>query len=173
MPSVDSNRAPAARYSSLDTRRLSLETSAVLFNSVLGGLALLSLGLTLWQWLAGRRFPLHQRANASGPVPSITVLKPLKGCDGSTEACLRSWLAQDYVGAIQVLFGVASADDPVCAIVRQLLAEFPQADAELVICESLKGANLKVAKLAQLERRAKHDVFAISDADVQAPTDLL
>jgi ceramide glucosyltransferase len=163
----------AARYSILDTRRLSLETSVVLFNSVLGGLALLSLGLTLWQWFAGRRFPLHRRAIASGPAPSITVLKPLKGCDGSTEACLRSWLVQDYGGSMQIIFGVASADDPVCAVVRKLLTEFPQADAELVVCESLSGANLKVAKLMQLERRAKHDVLAISDADVSVPPDLL
>ena len=145
----------------------------VFFNSVLGGLALLSLGLTLWQWLAGRRFPLHRRTSASVPGLAVTVLKPLKGCDGSTEACLRSWLAQDYAGSVQVLLGVAAADDPVCAIVRQLLAEFPQADAELVVCESLSGANLKVAKLLQLERRAKHDVLVISDADVRAPPDLL
>ena len=145
----------------------------MLLNTILACLALLSLGLTLWQWLAARRFPLHQRAARPGFAPAVTLLKPLKGCDETTAACLRSWLAQDYPGPMQVLFGVASADDPVCGVVRRLLEEFPARDAQLVVCGPLRGANLKVAKLAELERLAKHPALVISDADVRAPADFL
>jgi ceramide glucosyltransferase len=140
---------------------------------VLGSLALLSLALALWQWLEGRLFPLHQRATDTSFAPGVTLLKPLKGADAETAACLRSWLTQDYRGPVQVLFGVASAEDPACAIVRELLRELPQAEAELLICSTMGGANAKAAKLAQLEARARHDLIVISDADVRVPPDFL
>jgi ceramide glucosyltransferase len=106
-------------------------------------------------------------------LPALTLLKPLKGCDQMTEDCLRSWLAQDYPGQAQVLFGVAEADDPVCALVRRLLKEFPDADAQLVVCGPLRGGNLKVSKLVELERLARHEVVIISDADVKVTPDFL
>ena len=99
------------------------------FEGILAALALLSLGLTLWQWIAARRFALHRRTawNASlrlddlddtpirampgrkPALPSVTLLKPLKGVDKHTEACLRSWFVQEYAGEIQLLFAVADA----------------------------------------------------------------
>ena len=145
----------------------------MLLNTILGCLALLSVVLLLWQWLAARRFPLHRRVSAPGFFPAITLLKALKGCDQTTEDSLRSWLAQAYPGRVQVLFGVAAADDPVCERVRRLLAEFPAADAQLIVCGPLRGANLKVSKLVELARLARHEVLIISDADVRAPPDLL
>ncbi len=127
----------------------------------------------LWQWLAARRFPLHQRVADKSFAPAVTLLKPLKGADAQTEACLRSWFAQDYAGEIQILFGVANADDPACKVVQKLIEEFPRRDARLVVCNERLGANAKVSKLAQLERQAKHEVIVISDADVRVPGDLL
>ncbi len=146
----------------------------MILHLTLGSLALLSLALTLWQWLVARRFPLHQRVGSlSSPYPSVTLLKPLKGCETATEDCLRSWFVQQYPAKVQILFGVAAADDPVCAIVRRLLEEFPARDAQLVVCESLAGANAKVSQLVELDRLAKHNLLVISDADVRVPPDLL
>jgi len=53
------------------------------------------------------------------------------------------------------------------------LAEFPEADAQLVVCPEPLGANAKVAKLIQLERLAKHELICVSDADVRVPEDFL
>jgi len=145
----------------------------VLLNTILLALALLSLALTLWQWFAAWRFPLHQRVADRSWTPALTLLKPLKGRDAETEACLRSWLAQEYRGDVQILFGVASAQDPVCDVVRRLLQASPARDAQLVVCGPLQGANLKVSKLMQLESMAKHEVLVISDADVRVPPDFL
>ena len=169
----------------------------MILNLIFGFLALLSLALTLWQWLVARRFPLHQRVAAFSslpdfsssrreealssppqpstlnPQPPLTLLKPLKGCDPATEGCLRSWLTQQYTGPTQILFGVGAADDPVCEIVHKLLQEFPAADAQLVVGNPLPGANAKVAKLAELEGLAKHELLVISDADVLVPPDFL
>jgi len=139
----------------------------------LASLALLSVLLTLWQWLAARRFPLHRRIAEKSFAPALSLLKPLKGCDETTAESLRGWFKQDYPGEVQILFGVARMDDPVCEIVRKLIAEDPQRDAQLVICGDMLGANAKVAKLIQLEEMAAHELILISDADVRVPPDFL
>jgi ceramide glucosyltransferase len=103
----------------------------------------------------------------------VTLLKPLKGCDAETEECLRSWLIQDYAGPVQILFGTASADDPVCEVAKKLIASYPECDAQLVVCRESLGPNAKVSTLIQLDSLARHDVVIISDADVRVPPDLL
>lgn len=136
-------------------------------------LACLSCLLTLWQYFAASRFPLHQRTTDSKFQPAVTLLKPLKGSDVETRACLESWFRQDYSGPVQIVFGVASVEDSVCAVVRELMQSYPKIDAALVICNTLLGPNAKVSSLIQMERKAKHDIVIISDADVRVPADLL
>jgi len=145
----------------------------VLLHLILAALALLSLAITLWQWLAARRFPLHQRAADTSFAPGVTLLKPLKGLDPETRGCLESWFKQDYRGPVQRLFGVADEKDPVCEVVRQLIAEHPQANAQLVLCPEQLGPNAKVSTLVHLERLAQHDHFVVSDADTRVPPDFL
>ena len=142
-------------------------------NAALAVTAGLSLALALWQWFAARRFPLHRRVADPFFSPAITLLKPLKGCDETTAESLRSWFRQKYTGPTQILFGVARADDPVCQIVRGLIADHPGHNAQLVVCDPLTGANAKIAKLVQLEKLAKHDLILVSDADVRVPPDFL
>jgi ceramide glucosyltransferase len=141
--------------------------------AALAALALLSLALALWQWLAARRFPLHQRVTDLSFAPAITLLKPLKGCDVTTAESLQSWFNQNYPGQIQILFGVADASDPVCKIVRELIGKNPGRDAQLAVCAESPGANGKVSTLIQLERLAKHELILVSDADVRVPPDFL
>lgn len=145
----------------------------MLSNEIFAALAILSLILTLWQWVVARRFPLHRRSRNQEFTPAVSLLKPLKGCDEATEECLRSWFKQDYRGSVQMLFGVASASDPVCDIVRRLQKEFPASDTELVVCGALAGENAKVSKLAQLDPLARHEVLIVSDADVRVTPDFL
>jgi ceramide glucosyltransferase len=103
--------------------------------------------------------------------PGITFLKPLKGCDEETRTCLRSWFVQYYPGPVQLLFGVASEQDPVCGIVRDFQGEFLKSDAQLIICPENLGANAKVSTLRQLEPHCRHELVMISDADVRVPPD--
>jgi ceramide glucosyltransferase len=145
----------------------------VLLHFILAALALLSLAITLWQWLAARRFPLHQRAADTSFAPGVTLLKPLKGLDPETSGCLESWFKQDYRGPVQLLFGVADEKDPVCEVVRQLIAGHPQASAQLVLCPEQLGPNAKVSTLVHLERLAQHDHLVVSDADTRVPPDFL
>jgi ceramide glucosyltransferase len=145
----------------------------IFLNLTLAALALLSLALALWQWLAAGRFPLHRRVTDFSFAPAITLLKPLKGCDATTVESLQSWFHQNYTGPVQILFGVADASDPVCKIARELIGKNPGRDARLVVCAESLGANGKVSTLIQLERLAKHPLILVSDADVRVPPDFL
>jgi len=142
-------------------------------NAIFAASAILSFALLLWQFLAARKFPLHQRTAGSTFAPAISILKPLKGCDDTTAGSLQSWLNQNYSGQQQILFGVADAKDPVCKIVEELLQKDIASDAQLIVCSEPLGANAKVSKIAQLERHARHDLILICDADVRVPPDFL
>lgn len=138
------------------------------------GLAILtavSFALTVWRWIVSLRFPLHRRAVAHGGLPGVTFLKPLKGRDAETKNCLRSWFQQEYPGPVQILFGVASAEDPVRGVVAELVAEYPDVDARLIVCGENFGANAKVSTLRQLEPHCRHELLMISDADVRIAPD--
>ena len=93
--------------------------------------------------------------------------------DDNTIQCLQSWLRQKYAGPVQILFGVASANDPVCEPLRALLERYPGTDAQLLVCGESLGANAKVSTLIQLSRHAQHEFIVVSDADVFVPTDFL
>jgi ceramide glucosyltransferase len=140
-------------------------------NTSLAILTAISFALTLWRWIVSLRFPMHRRMAAQTSLPGLTLLKPLKGCDAETANCLRSWFQQTYPGPMQILLGVASAEDPVCALVGSVIAEFPQADARLIICAEDLGANAKVSTLRQLEPHIRQALVMISDADVRVPSD--
>jgi ceramide glucosyltransferase len=134
-------------------------------------LTAVSFALTLWRWIVSLRFPLHRRISVQTSLPGVTFLKPLKGCDAETKNCLRSWFLQEYPGPVQILFGVGSAEDSVRPIVRELLAEFPNVEARLIVCGENLGANAKVSTLRQLEPHCRHELLMISDADVRVPPD--
>jgi ceramide glucosyltransferase len=145
----------------------------IVLNSIFAALATLSFALALWQFFAARKFPLHQRIADPSFSPAISILKPLKGCDATTADSLQSWFNHEYPGPIQIFFGVAEADDPVCNIVRELIQKNPGVDARLIVCSETLGTNAKVSTLIQLERAAKYDLVLVSDADVRVPRDFL
>jgi ceramide glucosyltransferase len=147
--------------------------AVILCNVIFAVLAIVSFELVLWQFFAVRKFPLHRRTTVPDFSPALSLLKPLKGCDATTAGSLESWFNQNYAGAIQILFGVAGADDPVCSLVRELIQKYPRACAQLIVCGENLGANAKISTLIQLERAAKHDLILTSDADVRVTPDFL
>lgn len=137
-------------------------------------LAICSLGITIWQHIVARRFPLHKRCAFSENLPDITILKPLKGDDGNLRECLSSWLNQRYNGKVQFLFAVDSQSDSAYATAQGLLKEFNSVDADIIICgENRLATNAKVSKLIQLSQHIKHKIIVVSDADVYIESDFL
>lgn len=104
--------------------------------------------------------------------PPVTVLKPLKGADESLPGNLAALCRQDYP-CFQIVFGLASADDPAAEIVRRLQREYPAVDIAMVVDPRTHGTNHKVGNLQNMYGRAKHDVILVADSDIRVPTDHL
>ena len=107
-----------------------------------------------------------QSAPTAANLPSISILKPLKGADPEMYEALRSHCLQDYP-EFEILAGVSSNDDPAAEVLNKLIAEFPQRKIHLVLCEKRLGANGKVSTLAQLAPLAEHEVLLVSDSDIR------
>jgi ceramide glucosyltransferase len=117
---------------------------------------------------ARRRAPTMER----GPLPAISVLKPLHGDEPLLEDALASACRQDYPDW-QVVFGVQDAADGAVPVVRRLQARFAECDIALVVDPTLQGVNRKVGNLINMLPAAKHDVVVISDSDVHVAPDWL
>jgi ceramide glucosyltransferase len=129
---------------------------------VLGGIAVAYQGVVLWalwRWFRRRAMP------AGGEAP-VTVLKPLSGDDPELYDNLRSFCEQDHP-CFQIIFGMASADDPAMEAVRRLRAEFPQLDIATVCAPQTGAENLKVANLMNMLPRAHHDRLVLADSDIR------
>lgn len=144
-----------------------------MIGSILAGTTLLSCALNLWQWAAGRKFPVGKKRIPAAPLPAFSILKPLKGADAETEACLRSWFEQEYAANIELIFGVAEEHDPAADIIRRIAAEYPDRKSKLVICSPVLGPNAKVSTLCYLAAEAGHEHLVVSDADVEIFPDFL
>lgn len=118
---------------------------------------------------AGRlvRYGLRCRAgDPAGDRPPLTLLKPICGIEHGLLDNLRSFCVQDYP-EYQIVFGVRDEDDPAIPAIRQVIAEYPDLDASLMIDDTVIGANGKASNLANMRRMAKHDILVISDSDMR------
>jgi ceramide glucosyltransferase len=62
----------------------------------------------------------------------VSILRPLKGLDLELYANLRSSFVQNYP-KFEIIFSVASPNDPAIEVVKQLISEYPKVDARLII----------------------------------------
>jgi ceramide glucosyltransferase len=145
---------------------------------ILGYLAWLAIGGSAigcaYLWYACNavaKFAQRDRPRAASQ-PAVSVLKPLRGEDAALAANLRSFLRQDYP-TFQLVFGTADAGDPAVAVVRSIIAEFPNADIALVTDSRQQGTNLKVANLRNMLPAARHDVLVLADSDMRVGPDYL
>jgi ceramide glucosyltransferase len=129
-------------------------------------LAVAGMGYFLAAWWAVRAFAREQQAELPHFAPGVSVLKSLKGLDPGMMEAFRSHCRQHYAGDFQLLFGVASMDDPAVEAVSQLQREFPAIDIQLHLCPERLGTNGKISTLVQLAPHAKHDFLLINDSDI-------
>ncbi|MBO0717488.1 MAG: bacteriohopanetetrol glucosamine biosynthesis glycosyltransferase HpnI [Rhizobiales bacterium] len=122
---------------------------------------------------AARSFVRRPRPVALANCSPITILKPLHGAEPDLYANLASFCRQDYSAPVQIVFGLADPADPAAAVVRRLIADFPDCDLELLINARRHGANAKVSNLINMQSAARHDTIVIADSDIVAPPDYL
>jgi ceramide glucosyltransferase len=142
-----------------------------MFSTIIAGLTtLLTIAgfayylIALW---SARAFLRRPHFPASGFAPPVSILKPIYGVDPGMAEAFASHCRQNYSGAYEILFGVSSLDDPACAVVRQLQADFPDRAIQLILCPEVLGPNGKVSNLAQIVSHARYDYLIINDADIR------
>ena len=133
------------------------------------GLAASYAALTVVAVLVWRR----RRTPIDSPsLPPVSMLKPLCGAEPGLYEHLRSFCRQDYP-TFQLVFGVRDADDPACAVVKRLAAEYPSIPIDLVTNPELHGSNLKISNLINMLPFVRYDVLAMADSDAFVGTDYL
>ncbi len=116
-------------------------------------------------WCASRYFG-RRKATVITDLPPVTILKPVKGRDTDSFANFASFCSQKYP-CVQIVFAVASAEDPALPVIQQLMERFPDSDIELVIDDRVYGPNYKVCNLMNAYPRAKHDIIIVCDSDIR------
>ena len=135
--------------------------------------ALVGSAYALFAIWAARGFRRAPQASPLANCPAVTVLKPLHGAEPGLYANLVSFCRQDYPAPVQIVFGVSDPGDPAAALVRDLIADFPDRDLELVINARRHGANAKVSNLINMQAAARHDTIVIADSDIVVAPDYL
>ncbi|QWV98308.1 bacteriohopanetetrol glucosamine biosynthesis glycosyltransferase HpnI [Geomonas nitrogeniifigens] len=99
-------------------------------------------------------------------APPVSILKPVRGVDGDSFENFSSFCRQDYP-RYQIVFAVASHEDPVLPIIERLMQAYPETDIELVVDPGIHGANYKVCNLMHAYAKAKHPLLVVCDSDIR------
>lgn len=105
---------------------------------------------------------------APAALPPVSILKPLRGADPGLEANLETCFRLDYPG-FEIVLGAADADDPALDVARRVASRHPRVPSRVVVDARIIGPNPKVSNLANLLRRARHDIVLVSDSNVAVP----
>jgi len=131
-----------------------------------------ALAYTVISLVCARRFFSAIKSEALS-FPAITILKPVKGMDSGSYANFASFCRQDYAGAVQMLFALASPDDPAIPVIRQLINDFPDHDISLVVNPAIHGPNYKVSNLINAFPQSKYDIIIVCDSDIRVAPNYL
>lgn len=132
----------------------------------LAGVAVLMHRIGMWAtWRYFARTP--QPVASEGPLPPISLLKPIKGLEDGLEANLRSFFEQDYPGSMQIVFTSTAAHDPGMAVARDVARDYPHVEAVFVHARDDFGLNPKVANMHGGLQAVRHDLLLQSDANVR------
>jgi ceramide glucosyltransferase len=142
-----------------------------LFAASAAGCAYLAAALARTTAFRQRRASSAARRNrardiAGGPLPPVTVLKPLCGDEPGLYENLASFCEQDYPD-FQVIFAVRDAADPAVSIAERVIAAFPEVRASVVVDDRVAVANRKISNVLNAMPYAQHDVLVVADSDVR------
>lgn len=126
--------------------------------------------LTLWCGFAFFKRPHHPKHQTNTPV---TILKPVKGIDEGSYENFASFCQQKYTGPVQLVFAVATPDDPVIPVIQTLMARHPGQEISLHVDSTIHGPNYKVSNLINAFPLAKYDLLIICDSDIRVAPDFL
>jgi ceramide glucosyltransferase len=115
---------------------------------------------------------LRRPASPAQASPAVSLVRPVCGIDNHAAETLSSTFHLDYPEC-EILFCVAAANDPVVPLVHTLMAEYPDADAQLLIGDERASNNPKLNNVLKGWRAAQHEWIVLADANVLMPRDYL
>ncbi|MEA2991766.1 MAG: ceramide glucosyltransferase [Alphaproteobacteria bacterium] len=105
-------------------------------------------------------------------APAVSLIRPVCGIDNYCEETLRSSFKLDYP-RYELIFCVASANDPVALLVKRMIAAHPQVPAELLVGDERISQNPKLNNLSKGWRAARGEWVVIADSNVLMPRDYI
>lgn len=110
------------------------------------------------------------RLAAAAGAPPVTIIRPVCRIDNFERETLASSFGLDYPD-YEIIFCVAHADDPVAAIVHDLMAEHPGVPARLLVGEDRRSSNPKLNNVLKGWDAARHRWIIMADSNVLMPPD--
>lgn len=111
-------------------------------------------------WIGSR----SRRPLSKGHWPKVALIIPCKGIDIDLEENLRRHFHHDYPNYV-IVFTVADADDPSCAVIRKLVQTEPGVAASLVVAPRLPDCVEKASNQLAALQSLPGDVEVIVCAD--------
>jgi ceramide glucosyltransferase len=111
-------------------------------------------------------------APAPNNAPAVTIVQPLCGVETFSRETLRSVFALDYP-EYEIIFCLASADDPIAPLVRGAIKNHPERPARLLVGDDRVSHNPKLNNVVKGWRAARHDWVIIADSNVLMPSDYI
>ncbi|HEY1454161.1 MAG TPA: ceramide glucosyltransferase [Roseiarcus sp.] len=105
-------------------------------------------------------------------APGVSIVQPLCGVEAFSRDTLRSIFALDYP-TYEIVFCLASADDPIAPLVRGAIEANPDRPARLLIGDDRVSANPKLNNVVKGWKAARHDWVIIADSNVLMPSDYI
>jgi ceramide glucosyltransferase len=131
--------------------------------------AIASLGYTVAAIAASVHFGRRER-EPSDTQPPVTLLVPLHGAEPLLEENLRAFAEQDYPD-LQLVLGVARADDPALPIAQRVAAALPERRIDIDVGEVSGARNPKLANVLSMMRLVRNATLILADSDTRVDRD--
>jgi ceramide glucosyltransferase len=105
-------------------------------------------------------------------APAVTIIRPLCGIENHIAETLQSTFDLDYPD-YEIIFCVASINDPVVPVLEALLRRHPRTRARLLIGDERISNNPKLNNCVKGWKAAAHDWIVIADSNVLMPRDYI
>ncbi|KAI0094373.1 glycosyltransferase family 21 protein [Irpex rosettiformis] len=125
---------------------------------------------------ARKRYRLRPRSPLASAdpstVPGVSIIRPLKGLDANLYENLESTFTQEYPN-YEIFLTVENDHDQALAVVRDLIAKYPNVNAHIIIGEETVGVNPKVNNIIRAYRQAANDILWVLDSNVMVDSGTL
>jgi len=134
--------------------------------AALAALCVLANVYTVLGVAAAREFFSRREPEATGSLPPVSILKPVRGVDPDADRSLTSFFRQDYP-EYEIVFAFESEEDPAVPLVRRIADAFPNVPSRLVFRPVPATGSPKVASIAHAAEASRFGVLLASDSDIR------